>query len=275
MEVPCNGNGTPIITQTQGPVSGSYFNTGTTTIEYTTSDDCNNSATCSFAVTVIPDNSGSSDLSVRFFLEGAYEVNTGLMRDDLRDRGLLPAADPWSLSSDIPPAALAVTGNNALVDWVLIELRDPNDLATTLYTTSGLVQRDGDLVDADGTSLVSIDYPLPNEVYILIHHKNHLRVMSAGAVAADVNTITFDFTTQNSYQGGGTGQKELSPGIWGLYTGESNADHQVTGADKAYWATENGLFNIYSSNDFNVDGEVNGADKTYWNQNNGLFSLIP
>lgn len=257
---------------TQSPFIGNGFSFGTPTTDFDQLPFANPPSRGAYEGNPVI---GETNLSIRFFLEGAYDANTGLMRDDLRDKGLLPAADSWSLSQDIPAAALAVTGNNALVDWVLIELRNPNDLSNTLYTTSGLVQRDGDLVDFDGTSLVSIDYPLSGDVYLLIRHKNHLKAMSPVALTALVNTITLDFTTQNAYQGGGVGQKELSPGVWGLCAGNSDEDDEIIGADKAAWATENGLFSIYSSNDFNLDGEVNGGDKIYWNKNNGLFSLIP
>lgn len=216
----------------------------------------------------------STTLSVKLLLEGAY-LNNGLMSDNLRIKGLLPAVDPWSLSTDIPPSALLVTGNNALVDWVLMEFRDPNDITTTLYSTSAVLQRDGDLVDSDGVSPFSIDQPLPQSVYVVVNHKNHLKAMSAFPVTVVSNTITYDFTAQNSYLGGGAGQKELSPGIWAFNTGNSNGDNEITGDDKISWAIENGNFNVYSSSDFNMDGEVTGADRIDWSVNNGLFSAVP
>jgi hypothetical protein len=43
--------GTPTVTQTAGPASGSPFPIGVTTIEYTATDGCNNSRACSFTVT--------------------------------------------------------------------------------------------------------------------------------------------------------------------------------------------------------------------------------
>ncbi len=216
---------------------------------------------------------GTTDLSIRFLLEGAYDFGAGLMTDNLRDKGLLPAEDPWALSPNIPASALAVTGNDALVDWVMIEFRDPNNLATILHTTSGLVQRDGDLVSADGSSLISVAALLPEDVFLLIRHQNHLKAMHAVSVVA--NVISYDCTTQNAYEGGGTGQKELSPGVWALHAGNANEDNEITGADKASWILENGIFNVYSPNDFNLDGEVNGADNVSWFTNNGVFSVVP
>lgn len=67
MEIKCGGNGIslPVITQIDGPTTGSIFPIGTTTVTYQASDDCGNLTTCSFNVTVtetlavcIPDNEG-------------------------------------------------------------------------------------------------------------------------------------------------------------------------------------------------------------------------
>ncbi len=216
----------------------------------------------------------STDVAVRLFLEGAYLSNS-LMKDDLRSKGLLPATDPWSLSPDILPAAMTVSGNNALVDWVLLEFRDPNDISSTIYTTSAVVQRDGDLVTSDGVNPIAIEQSLPPSVYLVVNHKNHLKVMSPIPIPLIANALTYDFTTQNSYLGGGAGQKELSTGVWALNTGNGNGDKEITGDDRISWALENGNFNVYSTTDFNMDGEVTGADRITWSFNNGLFSVVP
>lgn len=217
---------------------------------------------------------GRIDLSLRVFLEGAYDATIGLMRDDLSKRGLLPSADPWSISPDIPDAAMSVSGNNALVDWVLIEFRDPDNPSSKLFTTSGLVQRDGDIVNYDGTSIFSVDIELPKEVYLVIQHKNHLKIMSESPVAVGTS-ISYDFIMQNSYTNGGAGQKQLSDGVWSMFGGNANEDNEINGLDKGFWLEENGVFNLYTINDFNIDGEVSGADKIYWGNNNGVFSVVP
>ncbi|MEM8906338.1 MAG: GEVED domain-containing protein, partial [Bacteroidota bacterium] len=46
-------NGQVSLTQTMGPMSGSSFEIGTTTIAYQATDECGNSETCSFTVTVL------------------------------------------------------------------------------------------------------------------------------------------------------------------------------------------------------------------------------
>ncbi len=214
------------------------------------------------------------DLDLRVFLEGAYDANIGLMRNNLLELDLLPTADPWGLSPDISADAMSTTGNNAPVDWVLIEFRDPKDPLVKLLTTSGLVQRDGDIVDYDGTSPVSVDFSLREEVYIVVQHRNHLKVMSANPLTVGTS-ISYDFTIQNSYQSGGAGQKQLSDGVWSMFAGNGNMSNEITGQDKVFWFAENGLFNLYTMPDFNMDGDVNGADKIYWSVNNGVFSAVP
>ncbi len=215
------------------------------------------------------------ELSLRCFLEGAFDPTTSLMRDDLRTKGLIPVANPWSLTPDIPAAALAVSGNNALVDWVQVEIRAADDLTNILQTTSGLLQRDGELVDYDGVSPITVDNNLPAEFYIVVFHKSHLPAMTPTVLTANNGLLSYDFTAQDSYGNGGIGQKELASGVWGLCSGNGSGDRDINGLDNQLWHSENGIFNIYSPQDFNLDADINSSDKILWTINNGIFSLIP
>ncbi len=215
------------------------------------------------------------ELSFRLFLEGPYNQTTGLMRDDLRTKSILPVANPWMLSPDIPAAVLGVSGPNAVVDWVKIELRSADDLSNILYTASGLVQRDGDLVAFDGVSPVTMEDNLPGAAYVAVFHKSHLPAMTPIPVIPLGGLLTYDLSTQDSYSGNGAGQKELSPGVWGLYTGNGSEDKDINGQDNQQWSLYNGLFNTYSPHDFNLDADVNSLDKILWLGNNGLFTRIP
>lgn len=219
--------------------------------------------------------SGRTELSIRCFLEGAYDPASGLMTDVLRAKSLVPVTNPWGQGPDITTTAYGVTGNNALVDWVQIELRDVNDFSTVLYSTSGLVQRDGDVVQSDGTSLVELGTGVPGDFYLVIKHKSHLHAMSHVPVTLVNSVASYDFTAQNGYTTSSTSQGELQPGIWGLFTGNGSTDNDINGQDKVLWALENGLFSIYSAQDFNMDADISAADKVIWAPNNGLFSEVP
>lgn len=86
------------------------------------------------------------------------------MNDDLRFDGLLPLAQPYTTApfnySGTETISLSVFAasdpDNAIVDWVLIELRDEVDPTLIVGRRAALVQRDGDVVDVDGTSSVAI-----------------------------------------------------------------------------------------------------------------------
>ena len=53
MEIDCSESGSVTITQTGGPENGSELSAGDYTITYTASDDCGNTATCSFTITIL------------------------------------------------------------------------------------------------------------------------------------------------------------------------------------------------------------------------------
>jgi uncharacterized repeat protein (TIGR01451 family) len=146
-------------------------------------------------------------LTAKVFLRGAYDTSVGLMLDGLRSQGLIPLVQPYGKGSytDIPhigaeeattTSVLSVTGNNAIVDWVSVELRDKNNPSTILYSRSGLVQRDGDIVDVDGVSCLSFVGAVPESYYVTVRHRNHLGAMTANAIALTSScSALVDFTS--------------------------------------------------------------------------------
>ncbi|MBK9276097.1 MAG: hypothetical protein IPM49_16370 [Flavobacteriales bacterium] len=140
-------------------------------------------------------------LNVAALLQGPYNSGTGLMDDGLRSNGLVPLTEPYTAlgygfvdgggeSTTVP--VLAVTGSDAIVDWVLIELRDPGDPTLIVASRSALLQRDGDIVELDGVSPVGISASA-GDYHIAVRHRNHLAVMSASPYALDAvpNVINF------------------------------------------------------------------------------------
>jgi hypothetical protein len=134
------------------------------------------------------------------------------MVDSLRSLGLIPSVDPYLLNTAnnpyspvfvhanggggevVGPGVLSVTGANAIVDWVFIELRDKTTNTIINSTRSALLQRDGDIVDMDGTSPVYFANTTPDNYYLVVKHRNHLGVMSAGLFNLTLTTTSVDFT---------------------------------------------------------------------------------
>ncbi|MBL0128020.1 MAG: carboxylesterase family protein [Flavobacteriales bacterium] len=143
-------------------------------------------------------------VAVRVLLEGPYDASTGLMGDPLRSLGGFPLTEPYTAMGYVPtggggneyiqPTVLNTTGANAVVDWVVLELRDRDNASVVLASRSALVQRDGDVVDVDGTSPVSFGQG-PNTYYVAVRHRNHLGAMTANAIALSATPANINFTT--------------------------------------------------------------------------------
>ncbi|MFN3875587.1 MAG: hypothetical protein ACK4L7_06715, partial [Flavobacteriales bacterium] len=126
-------------------------------------------------------------VALKLMLEGPYDAGADLMRDDLRAGGHLPASEPYTAlgyaqvfggGESVSPAVLASTGSDAIVDWLLLELRDDAAPATVAATRCALVQRDGDVVDVDGASPVTFR-AAGGSYHVAARHRNHLGVMTA------------------------------------------------------------------------------------------------
>ncbi|MFN3783178.1 MAG: hypothetical protein ACK4R6_04640 [Spirosomataceae bacterium] len=146
-------------------------------------------------------------IAAKVYLQGAlFGVSGSLMRDDLRAKNLLPITNPYtalgyvgmSSTGTLTNTVLAVTGDNALVDWVFLELRSSTDQTAIVDSRAALVQRDGDIVDLDGISPVSFATAPINSYYVVVRHRNHLGVMTANPVALTATATTVDFTSAST-----------------------------------------------------------------------------
>ncbi len=149
-------------------------------------------------------NAVPSNLPIRLtaFMEGPFVPATGLMATTLRNNGLVPTSEPYTAlgyahaggggGESTSGAVLGVTGNNAVVDWVVVELRAASDTAL-IATRSALLQSDGDVVGTDGTSAVVFDQPA-GPYYVALRHRNHLGVMTAGSVVLSSTTMFLDLS---------------------------------------------------------------------------------
>jgi hypothetical protein len=153
-------------------------------------------------------------VSAKVFLEGPYVSSQQLMKDDLRGAGLLPSEEPYgqlgfqqigSGHETVAAATLAVTGNDAIVDWVHLELRDATDPTHVVSTANGLLQRDGDVVAPDGVSPLEF-IALPGDYYVAVRHRDHLGAMTAAPLALSATAAALDLTvgTTSTYGTGAT-----------------------------------------------------------------------
>ncbi|MCC6402351.1 MAG: SBBP repeat-containing protein [Flavobacteriales bacterium] len=214
-------------------------------------------------------------LALKVLLEGPYDIGTGLMADPLRALGHLPLQEPYTAMGHTPsgaltttPGVLAVTGPDAIVDWVLVELRDPVLPATVVDARSALLQRDGDVVDVDGTSPVLFCDQDDVPYKLAVRHRNHLGVMTAADHVLSGTPLSIDlglgttavFGTDARHAVGGA---EL---LWqgnvrydGVvkYTGTNNDRDPILVRIGGFVPTA--ILNGYWPEDVNMDGTVKYA----------------
>ena len=143
---------------------------------------------------------------IKVLMEGPYDPVGGKMDDDLRAAGLIPVNEPFTAlgfthaggggGEAIANGLLAVSGDNAVVDWVFIELRSAGQPGQVLATSSALVTRTGQVVSVTGAP---VRLPLQNgSYYVAVRHRNHFGCMTANPVALTGNPTTIDFRTAST-----------------------------------------------------------------------------
>ncbi|HEX2617859.1 MAG TPA: PKD domain-containing protein, partial [Flavobacteriales bacterium] len=218
----------------------------------------------------------SPALGLRMLLQGAYDPAVHLMRDDLRTDGLIPLEEPFTAlgfthagnggNETLDPQLLQQDGMNAIVDWVLVELREPDEPEVVFATRSALLQRDGDVIAADGHPQVLFD--VRDGTYLIaVRHRNHLGAMSANTIALGKSQRgQLDLSSGFTVTYGTNARVQLGPDHWGLWCGDVHHDEvlRYTGAanDRDPILVDIGgvvptaIASGYLSTDVNMDGLV-------------------
>jgi hypothetical protein len=254
-----------------------------------TATDVNSNVSSHTGTITITDVNGYCNelpLAAKVFLQGAtLNPNVGeeqLMRDNLRVDDLLPLISPFGDGITINNTLLNVTGNDAIVDWIRVEIRESTNSTNVIQGVSALLQRDGDIVSTtDGTSPVIFNR-LPTDYFIAIKHRNHLGIMTNTTVNLMIGTTaTIDFTDATNQITFGTNAQAtfgMPSGKVGMWTGNVNSDAVVqysgTSPDTPVILStvlnDAGNFlnfptyvvNGYNVNDVNLDGKTQYSGTT-------------
>lgn len=227
-------------------------------------------------------------LKARAMLQGALlgvPGTTGIMRDDLRADGYLPSNDPhrqlpgfygempdvpvWNIID--PYQVFGVTGVDAIVDWVVLELRGGAFGENILAARPALLQRDGDIVELDGNSVVWFEGMNPDYYWVAVRHRNHLGIMSGEPISLAKIPVSLDFTNPDQPTYGSSAQVNLG-GRMAMWFGDVNHDGKITiqgpvnDRDLLFFNVvadaENGQGNTnhiahgYRNTDINLDGKT-------------------
>lgn len=209
-------------------------------------------------------------ISVTAFLEGPFNGNTDLMEDKLNTLGYLPLFEPYSSMGYLFPenssggqtTTQSVISQYSVVDWIVVELHD--DFGMT-WARSGLLLRDGRIVDTDGVSDLEAPETIfnGNNHYVKLHHRNHLDVKMNDPIQVANERITVDFSNPTLHT---TGQQSLSENRVGMHAGDASYDNCVDAEDRAVTWNQRNLFG-YLNADVNLDGVVSAQDRAIASNN--------
>ena len=114
-----------------------------------------------------------------------------------------------------------------------------------------------------------------NNLFAVIHSRNHLSVLSANALTGFGGDYSYDFSGSGNAAFGTGALKQLSGTIWGLYSGDGSCDGHIDVNDLPAWRNEAGKSG-YNLMDYNFDGQVDNVDKDdLWFENNGTDCQVP
>jgi len=246
-------------------------------------DDCNGLTDCEDAACIgeaVCQEESSINLSVRIFLQGNYNEDSQLMGNALQQEGLLPSAQPynttpWNYSGNENASNFPTN----TVDWVLVEVRSgtpaiSGDANTILVETkAGLLQTDGDIVDAAGNALRFDNLTIGADYHILVRHRNHLDVISAQAIQA-TSSMNYDFTTAINKAFGASQQVATTDGKAVLYVGDYTPDGVIQNSDNDAWKELPAILSTYYQTDGTLDGIVQVTDQDAWLPNKAKIGTI-
>jgi len=223
------------------------------------------------------------------YMRGAWNNAGGVMRTNLNSGGVLESnalshpysGTPYNYTGTESVSAGFFAANPNIVDWVLLELRRPDNGLPASADASSIVGRkavfllnNGQLVDVDGVSSPSFDITKQGNAFMVIRHRNHLSIMSTSLPSNATGSFSNNFSVfANVYKNPSATSEAVTvlfnslpgSGLYGMWPGDVNRSGSVTTADVspiniAIVGPSSGNTNVYNVRDVNLDRNVTTAD---------------
>lgn len=222
-------------------------------------------------------------INLKVFLEGPFYE--GEMTPYLNAFELLPLSQPYNAAPWNYPGLESVSAipDGNVIDWILVELRETNGDASTAVSATIIAKQacfllmDGSVVDTSGHFPPEFKVPINEDLYIVIHHRNHLSIMSSEPLSSIDHIYNYDFSdSETKVYGGSLGYQQLDTNMWGMFSGDGNADKQINNVDKNdIWFLHYGEVGYfkgdYDMNSFDYIQDI--GEK--WKNNSGKASQVP
>ncbi len=211
---------------------------------------------------------------INLFLEGSYNETQGAMTTYLVDEGILPKTQPFTDAPYFHTGSESVeTFPQGVVDWVLLQIRDPQNLSTILTKKALFLKKDGQLIEVNGDPIITLDSLENADYHIAIFHKSHLPIVSTIPHPFDSTAPLYDFT-QSATAARGTGQLKTKNNVSMMNSGDFDGNGIIDSQDFNLWKQHSSAINVYLSVDADGNGIINNQDFNLWKANRSKISVI-
>lgn len=226
----------------------------------------------------------ASKASFCVFLEGFYDADKKLLKNDLAVKNLIPTNQPFKETPWLYEGeeSMESIGTN-VVDWVLVAVRDRNNPATILAQQAALVSITGHLLNMEQEiELVFKDLP-SGEYYVSIHHKSHLAILSSQVVTFiamdnEIDSVPlYSFANAEEKAMGDKQLKRLHPEVshFGMYAGDFDQNNIINSTDFNLWKQKGATVDEYLAMDGDGNGIINSLDYNLWVSNRSKVGNVP
>lgn len=213
-------------------------------------------------------------MQVKVVLEGFYNAAQNEMTTALASSASFPTTQPFNYSPFNYSGTESFTTLPAdTVDWLLLELRQANDLTQVVARQAAFLRKDGFIMQIDGTSGVAFNGVVSGTYHLAIFHRNHLGVISSLPVVLDSANYIYDFT-QSAEKAHGKHQLKAVGTVFALFAGDINGDHIINNQDYNFYQLNNGQNVGYAPADLNGDGNSNSQDYDLWFENRSKIGQL-
>jgi hypothetical protein len=219
-------------------------------------------------------------VKVKVFLQGAYKDDN--MTTTLNKMDCIPLNSSRAYSESIygySAKSVHFIPRPTVVDWILLELRTSPSASTKVETQVAFLLKNGSIVDIDGSSDVAFYDAVAGNYYIVIRHRNHLAVMTRGAISLSITSPLYNFTTAQTQAYGEAPMKDLNgSGVFAMYGGDVNRNGVVrcNGIDNdrtALYSTIGGSIVFgYLDEDVNMNGVARNSG--WQNDRTAIYEFI-
>ncbi len=216
-----------------------------------------------FSTICLSQVNGKVTLNIKVFLQGPYVNNS--MLDELNKENFIPlyqpySEKPWNYGGKEHVDKIP----QDVVDWILVELTNDTNRSKVISRRAAFLGVDGKVISLDGKSPLIFENIDEKNCYLIIHHRNHLPVMSRNPININT-TIDYDFTLSKE-QAFGNALIDLGNGVFGMISGDSDSNGEIDNQDFKEIASN--LLKIgYENADLDMNGVVNILDYKKTNSN--------